>query len=247
MRELFYDFHIHSCLSPCGDSDMTPNSIAGMAKLNGLDIAALTDHNTCKNCPAFFEACRRYGVVPVAGVELTTAEDIHLVCLFETLEDAMAFDADLQHRRVLVKNKPDFMGEQLIVDAEDEIIGTEENLLPNATDLTIEEAFDFAARHGAVVYPAHVDRPSNGVVSVLGTFPSKPDFRFAEFNNRDMLLGYRMLYPEIKKTATLVGSDAHRLHEISEAENSLFLNVEGDGEDEIRAALFDWLRGRGAR
>ena len=91
MKRYYYDFHIHSCLSPCGDDDNTPNNIAGMAMLMGLNIVALTDHNTCKNCPAFFTAAAKYGITPIAGMELTTSEDIHVVCLFENLKDAMAF------------------------------------------------------------------------------------------------------------------------------------------------------------
>ena len=91
----YYDLHIHSCLSPCGDNDMTPDSIAGMGELNGLDIMALTDHNTLKNCPAFFKAAYRHGIIPVAGTELTTAEDIHAVCLFATLSGAMEFEGVL--------------------------------------------------------------------------------------------------------------------------------------------------------
>ena len=74
-----YDLHIHSCLSPCGDADMTPNNIAGMAMLGELEIVALTDHNTTLNCPAFFKACEKLGIVPIGGMELTTAEDIHMV------------------------------------------------------------------------------------------------------------------------------------------------------------------------
>ena len=88
MSKFFYDLHIHSCLSPCGDDDNTPNNIAGMASLCELDIVALTDHNTVKNCPAFFEAAKKYGIIPVAGMELTTSEDIHVVCIFEKLDDA---------------------------------------------------------------------------------------------------------------------------------------------------------------
>ena len=86
MSRYYYDLHIHSCLSPCGDDDMTPANIAGMASLKGLTLLALTDHNSCRNCPAFFEACNAFGIVPVAGMELTTAEDIHLIVLFPTLE-----------------------------------------------------------------------------------------------------------------------------------------------------------------
>ena len=79
MNRYYYDLHIHSCLSPCGDDDNTPNNIAGMASLCGLNIVALTDHNTTANCPAFFEAAKRYGIIPIAGMELTTSEDIHIV------------------------------------------------------------------------------------------------------------------------------------------------------------------------
>jgi len=70
MTRYYYDLHIHSCLSPCGDDDMTPNNIAGMAALKGLNIVALTDHNSTKNCPAFFEACKKQGIIPIAGMEL---------------------------------------------------------------------------------------------------------------------------------------------------------------------------------
>ena len=73
------DLHIHSCLSPCGDNDMTPGNIVGMSLLNGLQIVALTDHNSVKNCPAFFKIAKANGIIPVAGMELTTSEDVHAV------------------------------------------------------------------------------------------------------------------------------------------------------------------------
>ena len=83
--KLYYDLHMHSCLSPCADDDMTPMNMAGMGMLKGLSVMALTDHNSCRNCPAFFKACEGYGVVPIAGMELSTAEDVHMVVLFPTL------------------------------------------------------------------------------------------------------------------------------------------------------------------
>ena len=142
MRDYFCDLHIHSCLSPCGDDDMTPANIVGMALLNGLNIIALTDHNTSKNCPAFFAQARLQGLVPVPGMELTTAEDIHVVCLFRELSDAMKFDMFVSGRRMLIKNKPEIFGHQYIVDENDEVCGEEENLLINATDITLEEAVE---------------------------------------------------------------------------------------------------------
>ena len=111
---------------------MTPNNIAGMAHLNGLDIVALTDHNACYNCPAFFEACKAYGIVPIAGMELTTSEDIHLVCLFEELEAALRFAKDLQPYRMKIKNRVEIFGEQTILDGKDEPVGEEPYFLPAA-------------------------------------------------------------------------------------------------------------------
>ena len=98
---------MHSCLSPCGDDDMTPNNIAGMGVLNGLNIMALTDHNTSKNCPAFFKAAKKNGIIPIAGMELTTAEDIHIVCLFPELEAAMEFDNTVDLHRIKYPNRTD--------------------------------------------------------------------------------------------------------------------------------------------
>ena len=125
MNRYYYDFHIHSCLSPCADNDMTPNSIAGMAALAGLNLVALTDHNSCRNCPAFFAAAKRYGIIPIAGMELTTAEDIHMVCLFESLEDALAFGEAVDRRRIRIPNRTDIFGDQLLVDENDEVRGNE--------------------------------------------------------------------------------------------------------------------------
>jgi predicted metal-dependent phosphoesterase TrpH len=95
---------------------MTPNNIAVMAALAGLQIVALTDHNSCRNCPAFFEAAKKAGIIPVAGMELTTAEDIHIVCLFEHLEDALRFNDAVDERRIRIPNRTDIFGDQLILD-----------------------------------------------------------------------------------------------------------------------------------
>ncbi len=188
MNRYYYDFHIHSCLSPCGDNDMTPNNIAGMATLAGLNVAALTDHNTCKNCPAFFAAAEARGIVPVAGMELTTAEEIHVLCLFERLEDAMAFDAYVSERRMKVKNNVKIFGDQLIMNEKDEVIGTDPWFLPAATDIMLDETPALTARFGGVAYPAHVDREANGVIAILGAFPENEGFlnaEFAEAGNRE--------------------------------------------------------------
>lgn len=242
MSSYTYDFHIHSCLSPCGDDEMTPNSIAGMASLCNIKIAALTDHNTSKNCPAFFKACDRYGVVPLAGMELTTAEDIHVVCLFPTLEQAMSFDSEICRRRILIRNKTAVFGNQYIMDEDDNIIGSDDFLLPNATTITLEEAPLLAQSLGGVCYPAHVDREANGIIAVLGTFPDISEFKCAELANAENREKYLNDYPELKKRRLLVSSDAHYLWHIRDAEATLELDASGSNQ-EIRDALFALLRG----
>ncbi len=247
MSRYYYDFHMHSCLSPCGDNDMTPNNIAGMGTLCGLQIMALTDHNTCKNCPAFFVACLRQGIVPVAGMELTTAEDIHLVCLFETLEQAMDTDSALQAHRSLIVNRPDIFGDQLIVNGDDEETGRETYLLPNATDLPLERAAAFIREHGGICYPAHIDRPSNGIIAVLGTFPDSPDFSCAEVHDPERFEAMRDEYPVLKDKILLSGSDAHYLWDIREKCCFLELDDRPYSSQRVRESLFSMLRAGGDR
>lgn len=238
----YYDFHIHSCLSPCGDDDSTPNNIAGMGVINGLNIMALTDHNSCKNCPAFFTAAKRQGIIPIAGMELTTAEDIHAVCLFERLEDAMAFGDEVEKRRMLVENRVDIFGNQFICDGEDNVIGEEPNLLSNATTISIEEAPSLVKDFGGICYPAHIDRSSNGIISILGTFPPMKGVTCVEFHNKDLIEEYTEKY-ELRNLTKIVSSDAHYLWDISEKENYFEIDDEPYSGDLVRHRLFKMLRG----
>lgn len=241
MSKYYYDLHIHSCLSPCGDNDMTPNNIAGMATLNGLNIIALTDHNSCKNCPAFFEACKRYGLIPIAGMELSSAEDIHLVCLFPELDMAMDFDKEIEKHLPSIENRPDIFGEQLILDGEDNQIGTEKKLLITATDLWASEAIELARSFGAHVRPAHIDRQSNGMIAILGDVPSEYRFNFIEFNDAENKDGYFAKYTSICDKGVIVSSDAHHLWDINPALNSFDIEDEPYSSANVRRKLFEML------
>ncbi len=238
MKKYFYDLHIHSCLSPCGDDASTPASIAGIGKINGLDIMALTDHNTTKNCPAFFEAAAAYGIIPIAGMELTTAEDIHMVCLFKSLEDATAFDKAIEGRRILIPNRPDIFGRQLIMDVDDNIIGEEENILSFATDVTFDEAPALVESFGGICYPAHIDRPSNSVIAVLGAFPPDSKFTCAELHGREKVTDYAVM-AQLPVNKLIFSSDAHQLLDIKESQDFFLLSE--DDENAVEN-LFSALR-----
>lgn len=242
MKEYYYDLHIHSCLSPCGDDDSTPDSIAGMGELNGLDIMALTDHNTCKNCPAFFESALRHGILPVAGMELTTAEDIHMVCLFPTLQNALEFDEQLQKRRILIENRTDIFGNQFVCDSEDNIIGEEKYLLSNATTVSFDEAPQFVEKFGGICYPAHIDRDSNGVIAVLGVFPKSPKFSCAELHNGELAKKYtEEIGLDLSKL--IISSDAHFLWDIKEKTDYLILEEIPENSLNAGEYLIRYLRG----
>lgn len=240
MNDFYYDLHIHSCLSPCADNDNTPNNLAGMAALCELDIIALTDHNSTKNCPAFFAAAEKYGIVAIAGMELTTSEDIHVICLFEHLSDAIAFGDEIEKRRLLIKNKPNVFGEQLILDAEDNVIGTEEYLLSNATEISIEDVPDLVSKFGGISYPAHIDRMSNGIITILGAFPPTPKFDCVEFHSRDKIDSYLNEYA-IKDKRQIISSDAHYLTDLRDKENYFTLNAEKGDCAAVRRELFRLL------
>ena len=221
---------------------MTPNNIAGMAALAGLQIVALTDHNTCKNCPAFYEAAKRNGLIPVAGMELTTAEDVHLLCLFETLEAAMAFDAAVDAHRVRIENRTDIFGEQWILDGQDEVIGSDPFLLSNATDLTIEQGTALCRDMGGVCWPAHIDREANGVIAVLGVFPDEPAYTCAEFHDSANQAEYLRRYPNLRDKLLITSSDAHYLWQIRDKEAFFELEDEPYSSDFVRSKLFEKLR-----
>lgn len=243
MNRYYYDFHIHSCLSPCADNDMTPNNIAGMAALAGLNIVALTDHNSCRNCPAFFAAAKKQGIIPVAGMELTTAEDIHIVCLFEVLEDALQFDKAVDSYRIRVKNRTDIFGDQLLMDENDEVIGSEEDLLSNATQLSLDDVPALVERFRGICYPAHVDRESNGILATLGMFPPTPHFALAELHDMTKREVLCPMHPQLEQMLLLNGSDAHYLWDIRDKEHFLELEDEPYSSDLVRKNLFRLLRG----
>ncbi|MDO4807292.1 MAG: PHP domain-containing protein [Coriobacteriales bacterium] len=243
MSAYSYDFHVHSCLSPCGDADMTPNNIAGMAFLNGIRMVALTDHNSSRNCPAFFEATKKYGVVPIAGMELTTAEDIHVVCLFEELQEALLFNDKVDARRVRVKNRPDIFGEQQIMDGEDNVIGEDEDLLINATTITLDEVPQLVQKYHGVCYPAHIDRPANGAIEILGDFPHYAGFHLAELHDQENKEAYVKRYG-LENVRLLVSSDAHYLDQLRDGFDNDRIELDVDDFDEglIRRRLFEDLR-----
>ena len=215
-----YDLHLHSCLSPCGDDDMTPNNIVNMALIKELEVIALSDHNSCANCPAIMEAGRINGLLVIPGMELTTSEDIHVLCLFRTLEGAMEFDSYVNKHRILIDNRADIYGTQIIMNAQDEPIGEIPHLLINATEIDSEQVAGIVRNYGGLAMPAHVDKNANSMMQTLGSLPPDHEFTCIEFKDRAKFPLFDEKYG-LSDLKHIVNSDAHYLWDISEGGNFL--------------------------
>ena len=219
----YYDLHIHSCLSPCGDDEMTPYSLVNMAKIFGYDIIALTDHNSCLNCEGAIKAGLKAGITVVPGMELCTSEEIHAMCLFPDLHKAMAFSDYVKTTMPPIKNKEKIFGNQIIMNEADGIKGKEELLLTTASGISIDYLPEIIESYGGVCYPAHIDRASYSIISALGDF--SPDLKVSCFEltpEADEKYYYEN-HPATKGKLLLRSSDAHYLENMREPEFTIEL------------------------
>lgn len=213
---LTYDLHIHSCLSPCGDDDMTPANLVGMAAVKGLDLIALTDHNSCRNCSAAMAWGEEYNVTVLPGMELCTSEEVHAVCLFPSLSDAMEFDAYVYKKLLQIKNNPAIFGKQQIMNAQEQIIDTEPFLLINSTDISFDLLWELVQEFHGVMFPAHIDKAANSLLSNLGFIPPDSKFSCAEVHDMKNLHRLQKENPYLESCRILCNSDAHYLEDIKE-------------------------------
>lgn len=198
---------------------MTPNNIVNMAIIKGLDMIAVTDHNSCGNAAAIADvAGDRLLVVP--GMEVETSEEVHVVCYFATLEQSYEMEKAVKQSMKPIKNRSEIFGRQLYLDSEDRIIGEEENLLVCASGLDIYETVRLTRELGGAAVPAHIDRTSYSVLSNLGFLPSDLEVSALEITkaNRQSMMKE---YPAFN---VLTNSDAHYLENISEREYYVELN-----------------------
>ena len=222
MLELYYDFHIHSCLSPCGDDEMTPQNIVGMAALAGYNVIAVADHNSTLNCKAVEEAAKQAGLLAVPAMELTTKEEVHILCLLPNLDMAEQFGQYVYAKLPDIKNRADIFGRQLCVDAEGQIIAEEDRLLLSATDIGIYEVYDLVRSYGGTAIPAHLDRKSFSVISNLGFYDDAMQFPAVELTANCDIQAFKQAHNI--SLPHLINSDAHNLEQIPDAVNKIRVN-----------------------
>lgn len=218
----FYDFHIHSDLSPCADKDMTPNNIVNMAYIKGLNMIAITDHNSIENYRAIEKIAKELNIITIAGMEINTKEEVHILTYFRDYNSAKIVSDLIYDSLPEIYNKKDIFGEQNIYNENDEIVASLDKLLINSSKYSLKEIYEIIISHNGVIVPAHVNKKSNGILGVLGFFPADIDFDFIELSNSTELNDrVKRLTDKYKK---LVNSDAHMLENISEPSNYIELD-----------------------
>lgn len=217
----WYDFHIHSALSPCGDNDMTPNNIVNMAYIKGLNAIAITDHNCVKNAKAAMEVGEALGITVIPGMEVESSEEIHIVTLFPDLDSALEAEKYVHSHMPKIPNRKDIFGQQLIMDSDDNVTGEFENMLITATDMDIFGVFDMVKQCGGIAYPAHIDRHSYSVISNLGFIPPELDTRTVEISKSVTNLEEFVKNRNVEKYKIIRSSDAHYLENIAEKEENI--------------------------
>ncbi len=215
----YYDLHIHTALSPCGDRAMTPNNIINMAILKGLDIIAITDHNNTVNCKPCIEVAQDKDIIVIPGMELQTKEEVHLICLFKNLNTTEDFQKIINSKIANKYNRPDFFGRQLIFDVYDNIIGEDNRLLMTSINISINEAIKLVTEFEGIVIPAHIDKKAFSIISNLGFIPQDLDITSVEISKGTDFDKFLSSHKYLNKYNIIFNSDAHYLGKISERSN----------------------------
>ena len=234
MKRLRAELHVHTVLSPCAEVEMIPPLIVQEALSRGIELIAITDHNASANVPAVQAAAAGRGLVVLPGMELQTKEEVHVLCLFDRLAQLAAWQSVVDRLLPALENRPDFFGEQFVVDETGEFIRREERLLLNSVDITFEQTIIQVNALGGLAIPAHVDRPAFGLLANLGLVPEDAPVEAVEVSRHVPPAEAVQRFPQLQGYPILQGGDAHRLDELLGANE---FSVQEPTLAEIRLAL----------
>ena len=207
-----FDLHIHSCLSPCANLEMSPSEIVARAKAAGMQGIALTDHQTARNTPAIAECAKRAGVAALFGMEICTAEEVHTLAIFDTVEQALEMTDWVYAAMPKRVNDPDTFGDQPVVTWDDDIVEMEWRILAAACRRTIPETSAKCRELGGLYIAAHIDRSAFSVYSQLGAIPEGNLFDAVEFSRT---ADETIWLAKAEGYAITRSSDAHNLDDVA--------------------------------
>jgi 3',5'-nucleoside bisphosphate phosphatase len=217
------DLHIHSVLSPCGGLEMSAKNLIEAVKNAGISIIALTDHNSMANCAVYEKVAQQNNIRLIYGVEIQTAEEIHLVALFNNNTEALEFDKLLYDALLPVLNNPDYFGDQVVIDEQENIIRFEEKALINSIQWSLEETVAKLKQYDTFIFPAHIDAETFSIIGQLGFIPPHIEFDAfgitAKCNLEEFLNKNRYL----KNKPFIRNSDSHYLNQIGSAFTNFYI------------------------
>jgi hypothetical protein len=240
VRNFRADLHVHTVLSPCAEVEMIPPLIVDEALRREILLIAITDHNSSANVQAVQKAADQSGLHVLPGMEIQTREDIHSLCLFDTLEQLRELQHIVDNTLPTMKNQPEHLGEQFIVNETGDFIRREDRLLIASSSLSINEAFALVTGLGGLFIPAHVNRKTFGLIESLGFIPPGIPFPAVEISRHLSCVQARKTLPGIGDIPIIQNGDVHRL---SDFLGSLHLQLEAPTILEITMA-FKRLEGR---
>ena len=215
MPEILADLHIHTVLSPCAEVEMIPPLIVERALALGVGLIAVTDHNATGNCAAVMKAAEGTGLVVLPAMEAQSSEEVHVLCLFDTLEQALTWQGTVFDHLPDMPNPEEVLGAQFVVDASGDYLRTEKRLLLASTNLALAEIVRRVRRLGGLAIPAHIDRPAFSLLANLGFVPAGLDVAALEIYRRTDPAVLLARLPELAAWPMIHDSDAHMLSEMS--------------------------------
>lgn len=245
MRAYRADLHLHTVLSACAEIEMIPPLIVEEALFKGLDIIAITDHNATGNAAAVMAAAAETALVVLPGMELQTREEVDLLCIFESLDALQLWQRAVDGWIPPLKNDPARFGPQFVVDRDGDFVAEEPRFLQGPTTIALEEAARQVRAMGGLAIPAHIDRPSNGLMAMLGIWPPELEADAAEVSPNLRPSQARQTFPFLPAELPLISSsDAHWLDWVGKA-MTVFELEDHPTLSELRRAL-QGLEGRRA-
>lgn len=234
------ELHVHTVLSPCADVEMIPPFIVQTAVQSGITLIGITDHNSTANISAVLKAAKGSGVHVLPGMELQTQEEVHLLCLFDHLDQAREMQIHVDKHLPEIANDPEYFGEQFVVDETGEFIRRENRLLLNSAQIPLEKAVSLVHQFQGIAIPAHINRRAFGLIEMLGFIPPNIPFDAVEISNHVEPKAY-LAAQRIPITLPVIQSgDVHRLEEFG---GKMMFDMHSPSISEISLAL-NGLNGR---
>jgi len=223
LRTFSADLHIHTCLSPCASLDMSPRNIVRRAVEERLSIIAVTDHNSAENAPAVIGAAAGSGLFVIPGMEITTSEEVHLLGLFESIEDALRVQDAVYQYLMPGENDEKVFGMQVIANAQDEVLGFNKRMLAGATSLNLNASIALIHRHNGIAVLCHIDRPAYGIIGQLGFIPPDIAADSIEISRHMNIDDARAAYRDYLRFPIISSSDAHEIEDIGKAATTFLM------------------------